>query len=316
MHIMTQSNNIGGGLGAIIPVYQVMVGSDIPYMLLWIGIAATGILVLSAILVPYTAPIHAEYDAVYQDELRSKVDIRSILGIYRQMLLDFSIMFQNRNFVLLFVSFSIQVGISWVFQAVVAQMILPCNYGVDIVGASIAGMGFAGVFGSFCIACILRRFHNHLFMQKAVTALCCAACIWCLGVNVPGNQVLIVFSWIFYGFIVGPLVPITLEHAAEITYPIPADNSAALLFIGVNLLFLAVANGVSPLLTYDVSVTCSTNLTPSAILMFFFVAVGAITVMPMTAEFKRAAVKMTDKQDALELGPKQESDPMKKEESM
>jgi hypothetical protein len=140
MHIMTQSNNIGGGLGAIIPAYQVLIGTDIPYMLLWIGVASTAILILSCLLVPYRAPIHADYDAVFQDQLRSKVEVSSIIGIYKQMLSDFHTMFQNRNFNLLFVSYSIQVGISWVFMAVVGQMIFPCGYGVDIVGGALAGI--------------------------------------------------------------------------------------------------------------------------------------------------------------------------------
>ena len=156
MHIMTQSGNIGGGFGAIIPVYQALLGSDIPYMLMWIGVASTGILILSSFLVPYSPPVHADYDAVHQDELRSKVDVVSIIGIFKQMLCDFYTMFQNRNFVLLFVSFSIQVGITWVFMAVVGQMIGPCGYSTDIVGGALAGMGFAGVFGSFVIAFILR----------------------------------------------------------------------------------------------------------------------------------------------------------------
>ena len=302
MHIMTQSNNIGGGFGAIIPAYQVLLGSDIPYMLLWIGVASTGILFLSIILVPYSPPVHAAYDAVYQDELRAQVDVNTILGIYKQMLCDFYTMFQNRNFVLLFMSFSIQVGISWVFMAAVGQMIYPCGYGVDIVGGALAGMSFAGVFGSFVIAFILRRFNNHLQMQKIVTVLTAAACIWCLGVNAPGNVPLIIAAWIFYGFISGPLTPITLEHAAEITYPIPADNSAALLFTGVNLLFLAVTLGVTPMLTYDVSMTCSSIVSPSSALMLFWVIIGITFVLPMTKEFKRHAVTLDVKTDCMETG--------------
>lgn len=290
MHIMTQSFNIGGGFGAIIPVYQVVIGSDIPYMLLWIGVASSGILLLSIFAVPYTPPVHADYDAVHQDFLRSKVDVVNILGIYKQMICDFYTMFQNRNFVLLFVSFSIQVGISWVFMAVVGQMIHPCNYGVDIVGGALAGMGFAGVIGSFVIAFILRTYHNYLHMQKAVTFLTAAGCIWCLGVNTPSNAILIVAAWIFYGFISGPLTPITLEHAAEITYPIPADNSAALLFTGVNLLFLAVTLGVTPMLTYDVSAYCTNIVNPSSALMLFFVVIGAFIVLPMSDDLNRSAV--------------------------
>ena len=107
-------------------------------------------------------------------------------------------------------------------------------------------------------------------MQKVVTFLTATACIWCLGVNTPGDAKLIVAAWIFYGFISGPLTPITLEYAAEITYPIPADNSAALLFIGVNLVFLAVTLGLTPMLTYYVSATCSSIVSPSSALMPLF----------------------------------------------
>jgi hypothetical protein len=302
---MTQSNYIGGGLGAILPAYQVFLGSDIAYMLIWIGVAATVILILTIFVSPYTAPVHADFDAVYQDQLRSKVDVTNILGIYKQMGEDFYNCFQNRNFVLLFMSFSIQIGISWTFMATVGQMISPCGYGTDIVGGALAGMSFAGVFGSLCIANILNRYHNYLFMQKIVTLLTAAGCIWCLGVNEPDQQGLVVAAWIFYGFISGPLTPITLELAAEITYPIPADNSAALLFTGVNLLFLAVTLGVTPLLTYDVSATCSSILQPSSAILLIFVVLGFFFVLPMTNELKRSTVNMKDVKDdllVLEMG--------------
>jgi MFS family permease len=160
---------------------------------------------------------------------------------------------------------------------------------------TLKGMSFAGVFGSFLIAWILRRFHNHLMMQKVVIIVTAAACIWCLGVNKPGDVPLIVAAWILYGFISGPLTPITLEHAAEITYPIPADNSAALLFTGVNLVFLAVTLGVTPLLTNDVSMFCESIVSPSSALMMFFVIIGSFVVLPMTAEFKRMAITVSSR---------------------
>lgn len=182
-------------------------------------------------------------------------------------------------------------------------MISPCGYGTDVVGGALAGMSFAGVFGSLCIANILNKFHNYLAMQKVVTVLTAACCIWCLGVNVPEKEQLVVAAWICYGFISGPLTPITLELAAELTYPIPADNSAALLFTGVNLLFLAVTLGVTPLLMYDVSATCSSILQPSSAILLIFVGIGVFFVLPMTNELNRRSVNMKDiKDDLLEAG--------------
>ena len=291
MHILTQSNNLGGALGSLIPAYQVSSGADIPYMLLWQGVAGTAILVFTFFLAPFRPPIHAEIDAVKQDKIRSSIDLSNLYLIFKQMLIDFYKMFQSFNFILLFLSFSIQVGISWVFMAVVGQMIAPCGYNITVVGNALSGLGFAGIVGSFCVAWILRNYKNYLFMQKFTIFVSAMACIWCLAVNSPGNSGLVIAAWIFYGFITGPLTPITLEHAAEMTWPIPADNSAALLFTGVNLVFLAVTEGVTPLLTDNVSMNCSSILAPSSILMFWFVLLGAFTVLPLTKQFYRSELK-------------------------
>lgn len=96
-----------------------------------------------------------------------------------------------------------------------------------------------------------------------------------------------------------------LELAAELTYPIPADNSAALLFTGVNLLFLFVTLGVTPLLQYDVSTTCASILQPSSGLMLIFVVIGIFFVLPMTSELKRSSINKKDVQeDNIENGLK------------
>ena len=62
-------------------------------------------------------------------------------------------------------------------------------------------------------------------IQKIYFIVCLGTCLWCLGANQPGNIASVVAAYIMYGFFSSPLTPITLEHAAEMTYPIPADNS-------------------------------------------------------------------------------------------
>ena len=186
------------------------------------------------------------------------------------------------------------------FLATVGILVGPCGYSAEETGGALAGLGFAGIFGSFLLVFILTFYKNYLTMQKVLTVLSMAACIWCLGVNQPGNAGVIIAGWIFYGFIVGPLIPITLEHAAEMTYPIPADNSAALLFTGVNMLFLAVTLGVTPLLEDQSAKKCTTIFTRANILMFWFVVAGALICLPMKTIYKRANIKnpadMTDEE--------------------
>ena len=145
-------------------------------------------------------------------------------------------------------------------------------------------------------------------IQKIYFILCLGVCLWCLGANQPGNAGSVVAAYIMYGFISCPLTPITLEHAAEMTYPIPADNSAALLFTGVNVVFLAVTLGVGPLLAVDpVSLTCSSIKSNAALVILVFALFGGVIGLPMVASLKRAAITVPCSEDAdggMELGGK------------
>ena len=311
MHLMTQSNNIGGGFGSIIPAYQVYSGRSISFMLLWQALAGTGILALSFFVAPFRPPVHAEYDAYHQEQLRKSVDVSTVLTIFRQMLTDFRTMLSDVNFVLLLTAFSVQTGISWVFLAIIGQLIGPCGYETSIVGAALSGLGFAGVFGSFLLANVLRVWHRgYNIVQKVCFIVCGGMCLWCLGANQPGNAANVVAAYIMYGMISCPLTPIALEYAAEMTYPIPADNSAALLFTGVNYVFLAVTLGVGPLLATDpVSLTCSSITSQAAIVIMVFTIFGAVVALPMKANYRRTAVTVPcseDETSGLEKGGDQQ----------
>jgi hypothetical protein len=272
------------------------------------AIAGTAILLLSFFVAPFRPPAYAEYDSFHQDKIRSAVDVSSVITVFAQMLRDFGTMLSDSNFVMLLCAFSIQTGISWVFMAVVGMLIGPCGYDWTIVAGALSGMGFAGVFGSFLIANVLRVWHNgYNIIQKVCFVLCGAACLWCVGSNQPGNAANIVIAYIVYGGISCPLTPVTLEYAADMTYPIPADNSAALLFTGVNMVFLAVTLGVGPLLATDeVSLTCSSIVSKTSTVLIVFTCVGSVIALPMRASYKRAAVTIPVSEDdgGVEMGGK------------
>ena len=84
--IMTQANYIGGGLGGLIPTLQVVGPSGIVPMLLSQAILAGVIMLLSIVFTPSHSPVHADFDAAYQVELRSDVDVTNAMSIYNQML--------------------------------------------------------------------------------------------------------------------------------------------------------------------------------------------------------------------------------------
>ena len=80
--IMTQANYVGGGLGGLIPAFLVSDPSDIGPMLLSHAILAGIILLFSVVFTPSHPPVHADFDAAYQVELRSDV---SAVSTYCQM---------------------------------------------------------------------------------------------------------------------------------------------------------------------------------------------------------------------------------------
>jgi sugar phosphate permease len=83
--IMTQANYIGGGLGGLLPALQVSSVADIFPMLLSQAAVAGVILLLSIIFTPRHSPVHPDFDALYQVELRSHVDVSTAASIYKQM---------------------------------------------------------------------------------------------------------------------------------------------------------------------------------------------------------------------------------------
>jgi len=301
MHVMTQANNIGGAMGCLIPAYQVFQFSDFSDILRNQSIAGTIILVLSFLFIrkrPITPP---GVEVEKQILIRSELDTEKVIQLIIQMFKDFRTMLQNKNFVLLLLSFSFEIGVAWAFMAVVGQMIGPCGYDTYVIGIAGASLSFAGVLGSFTIAFILKIYKNYLVVQKSVMILTSCTVIWCLGVNKPGSIGVLLAAWHAFGFFQGPLIPICLEHAAEITYPIPADNSAALLFTGVNWVCLALTLGLTPLLTYDESMSCSSVISPSSILVFVITVSGALIALPMGHEYHRldaATPRMSTTSDA------------------
>ena len=84
--IMTQSNYIGGGLGGLLPALQVMSKADILPMLLSQAVVAGVVLLGSLVFTPTHSPIHADFDAAYQVELRAHIDVTNVMDIYRQMI--------------------------------------------------------------------------------------------------------------------------------------------------------------------------------------------------------------------------------------
>lgn len=295
MHIMTQSNNIGGALGTVIPAYQVIVDpityaysrDEINRMLIYQGAASFVIMLLTMVFVRNRPPTPPTADVEIQLKLRENTTTAAALATVMQMLRDFRTLLSSLNFCILLSSFACIVGVSWAFLAVVGQLVFPCGYDTVATGWAGFSLGFAGVAGSFFIAIVLRYFKNYVHVTRVTIILSCAAGIWCIGANKPNDLPQLIAAWNVFGLFTGPLIPVTLEFAAEMTYPVPADNSAALLFTCVNWVALSLTLGLSPLLGYKESSTCSNIVNPASGLCLAFLLLGAFISLFLFKEYYR-----------------------------
>ena len=85
-------------------------------MLLWQAVAATGIVLLTAVTFRHSRPpTPPAPDVALQLAERAKLDTRSsALATMRSMARDARTVLRNRSFLLILASFSITIGIAWV----------------------------------------------------------------------------------------------------------------------------------------------------------------------------------------------------------
>ena len=205
-------------------------------------------------------------------------------------------MLSNRQFMMLLFSLSIQVGLSWARGSVIGQLMQPCGYSDRLVGQALMITTSSGVLGAFCLAMFLRLYHREYFtVYKVLMALTCCGTFLVLGFNQPSNTVLVLLSWTVYGFFSSPLSSIALELAAEMTYPIPADNSAALLFTVATGVYFSCAVILTPLLHLPESVSCSVRITHASIFVFAFSLAGVLVALPVTATFNRSEISAKER---------------------
>lgn len=197
-------------------------------------------------------------------------------------------MLANIDFLRLLVSFSVEVGITWALSAVLGQLLQPCGYSGTLVGKVLLFNTFAGSLGSFSLAYFLRDNHqNYYFIYKFLIVLTAVGCFLVFGFNQPGNATLILWCWTLYGFASGPLSPVTLELAAEMTYPIPADNSTTLLYTVAIGVYFSIAMVLTPLLGTARSVTCSDIITPTSTVSSGLALLAFFIALPIKVLFNR-----------------------------
>ena len=193
----------------------------------------------------------------------------------------------HANFLYLAFSFSLLTGIGWTFLTIVGQLLEPCGYSNIIAGAADAVFMGANALGCFAAAPVVESTRGYVPMQRIFSWLTALATLAVLGAAVPGKPGMVLWAWAALGFCMGPLTPISFEHAAEMTYPLPANGSTSVLNILSNLVGFVQTVVITPLLADPTSASCGTPVTPAAGFTLACAGVGVLFTVLVRKEYRR-----------------------------
>lgn len=198
-------------------------------------------------------------------------------------------------FRLLLLAFGLGLGIFNSFVTLVAQFVGPCGYdsteagifGGALIGAGLLGAGVAGA--------VLEATRAYTTALRAGFLLCGAAVIGLMALLQPHQGTALTAMFAVAGFLMLPLLPVTLEAGAEHTFPIPEESSTALLLLGGQL-FGIIFVLLLPVLIPD---TCDTIVTPSAGLVVGVMVVACGSVLFFAVSHRRGKAETAAKRPLL-----------------
>lgn len=201
---------------------------------------------------------------------------------------DYSALLRDGNFLRLLFGFGIGLGIFNALLALLGQLLAPCGYSPSIAGIAGGAMLATGLFSSIGAGLAMRA--TGYFVPALRCGIVCAA----LGmVNFllalrPGGTAVVLAAAAVLGTAAVPLLPLTLENAAECTYPIAEDSSASLLTSVGKLAGVVFVVALQPLVGDG---ACTSVLTPAAGVVAGAICCSALGLLAFRADYKRAAAE-------------------------
>lgn len=251
--------------------------------------------VREAALVASQLPLLAEEDSCFD---RAHADGKSHEGrdAVTRVLLDFKQLLKNRNYLRLLVAFGVGLGIFNALLTLLEQILKPCGYNSDTAGIAGGALLGAGLVAAVIIGVVLEKTKAYVPLLKFGIFACVASTVFMLASLQKGVEGMTLASWGVMGFTLIPLLPVSLENAAEATYPIPEDNSAGLLLLAGQLFGIVFIFLLTYLLGQPPSSDCSSVATPFAGVILGCLLVAAGVLFTFKKDYRRKAAE--DRLDA------------------
>jgi FLVCR family MFS transporter 7 len=322
--LASMANPVGNALGSALPPIFVGSPDDLPSLLLWQAVACTVILLVSVPCIREDAPPEPPSAAAAtkllrrQEQLAALDDDATAKGgaggaaattassaaaphnqsspahahSARQALAavtaDMRSLLANRNFLVLAWGFGIGLGVFNALLTLIAQILAPCGYDADAAGFAGGALLAAGLIGAGIAGAVLDKTGKYVPMLKTLIAGTVLAVLFMLGSLQPGNPDVAIAAFGVLGLLLIPLLPVSLENAAECTFPVPADTSASFLLGIGQLVGIVAIFALDPLIALPATQRCDTVATPSGgLLLALMVVAGALLLFGFKKDYRR-----------------------------
>jgi Na+/melibiose symporter-like transporter len=162
-----------------------------------------------------------------------KSDNQSSSDHYASFKQELTVLFTDRNFVILFTVFSLGLGLFNALLTLLFQFIQPYGYSNDDAGNFGAAFIVAGLIGSALAGWILNKYKRYNLTLKVYIVLVVTAILVFVCELSSDNLAALLISFIYLGFTMLTLLPIFMETCAETTYPVSEDVSVGALLVGM-----------------------------------------------------------------------------------
>jgi FLVCR family MFS transporter 7 len=212
-------------------------------------------------------------------------------ALVRVLIKQYGTLLADGNFRLLLLGFGIGLGVFNALLSLLGQLLAPCGYDGATAGLAGGALLGAGLLTAALTGVALERTHAYVPLLRAgiLTVLLSAA--FMLSSLRPAAAPALYASMALLGAAAVPLLPLTLENAAECTFPLPEDASASLLtmagkYVGAGLTF-----ALQPMLALPAVAACASVATPTAALILAALAVAAAAIGMFKKDYRRQAAE-------------------------
>jgi len=240
---------------------------------------------------------------------RAPVGGLGLVGSGREALWQLGQVCTNANFCALNLSAAIMQGIVTVLATTVGQLFLPCGLSALNAGAALAVLAAASCAAVLLYVLILStetelhrlngksfgpKLHSYVAHQWAWSLSMAAGVVLVLLLARPGvAPASALWAWALLGLLSGVIVngALIFEHAADMTFPLPANVSCTVLGATSGLVAYAMLFSAGPLLELPASADCRTAASPFALFITACLLTGLALLAVLRPDYRRSRVE-------------------------